>query len=364
VHTGEARRSEKAHTVANLRERLDRVVGAESTVQAQRLEVAARLASTERLTTVLHQQSAALRARRTAMERLDRLVADSMFATVTQVREAVRSEADIASKEALNRAHAAEKAATDKQLADPTLVQAAISPKPDLDLLIRQTEQASAAAGQAATRAARLEEAAGRLQTLVDELDLAAARWRPLRERRDVADHVAAMVAGTARDNVSKTRLSHYVLAARLEQVVAAANLRLRGICAGRYELEHTLTRGVGDARGGLGLRVLDNYTGARRDPATLSGGETFYVSLALALGLADLVNTEIGGAELSTLFVDEGFGSLDADTLDEVMDELDALRTGGRSVGLVSHLAELRIRVPTQLSVVRSRQGSRLDDS
>ncbi len=299
------------------------------------------------------------------MERLDRLVADSMFATVTQVREAVRSEADIASKEALNRAHAAEKAATDKQLADPTLVQAAISPKPDLDLLIRQTEQASASRGagrHSGRRAWRRQP--GRLETLVDELDLAAARWRPLRERRDVADHVAAMVAGTARDNVSKTRLSHYVLAARLEQVVAAANLRLRGICAGRYELEHTLTRGVGDARGGLGLRVLDNYTGARRDPATLSGGETFYVSLALALGLADLVNTEIGGAELSTLFVDEGFGSLDADTLDEVMDELDALRTGGRSVGLVSHLAELRIRVPTQLSVVRSRQGSRLDDS
>ena len=144
-------------------------------------------------------------------------------------------------------------------------------------------------------------------------------------------------------DNLTKTKLSHYVLAARLEQVVQAANLRLAGICGGRYELEHTLMRGVGDARGGLGLRVLDTYTGVRRDPATLSGGETFYVSLALALGLADLVNNEIGGAELSTLFVDEGFGMLDADTLDEVMDELDALRTGGRSVGLVSHLAELR---------------------
>ncbi len=364
VHTSEARRGEKSQAAARLRQRLDRAVGTGSTVQQQRLEVGARLVSTERLSAALQELAAAQQARRTSVERLDRLVADSMFATVAQVRQAVRRESDIASKEALNRAHAADKAATDKLLADPALLQAAASPRPDLELLTRQTELTSAAAGLAATRAARLEEAAARLETLVAELDLAVSRWQPLRERRDVADHVAAMVAGTAKDNLSKTRLSHYVLAARLEQVVAAANLRLRGICAGRYELEHTLTRGVGDARGGLGLRVLDSYTGARRDPATLSGGETFYVSLALALGLADLVNTEIGGAELSTLFVDEGFGSLDADTLDEVMDELDALRTGGRSVGLVSHLAELRIRVPTQLSVVRSRRGSRLDDS
>jgi len=364
VHTGAARLAEKTETGAGLRRRLDLVVGVGSTVHARRSEVAARLASTERLVTALDQQATARHARCQAAERLDRLVADSMFATVGQVREAIRSEADIASKEALNRAHAADRTATDKVLTDPALVRAAASPKPDLELLTRQTEQASARAGLAATRASRLEEAAARLESLGSELARAILRWKPLRESHDVADRVAAMVAGTARDNLSKTRLSHYVLAARLEQVVAAANLRLRGICAGRYELQHTLARGVGDARGGLGLRVLDSYTGARRDPATLSGGETFYVSLALALGLADLVNNEIGGAELSTLFVDEGFGSLDAETLDEVMDELDALRTGGRSVGLVSHLAELRIRVPTQLSVVRSRRGSRLDDS
>ncbi len=225
-------------------------------------------------------------------------------------------------------------------------------------------EQAAAEAAVATATFGRLELAAARLDTLDADLDAALSAWLPLRARRDRADHLASMVSGTSRDNLTKTKLSHYVLAARLEQVVQAANLRLAGICGGRYELEHTLTRGVGDARGGLGLRVLDTYTGVRRDPATLSGGETFYVSLALALGLADLVNNEIGGTELSTLFVDEGFGMLDADTLDEVMDELDALRTGGRSVGLVSHLAELRTRVPARLSVVRSPDGSRLADS
>lgn len=105
---------------------------------------------------------------------------------------------------------------------------------------------------------------------------------------------------------------------------------------------------------------MRDTHTDQGRDPATLSGGETFYVSLSLALGLADVVTAEAGGAELSTLFVDEGFGSLDDDTRDEVLDELDALRSGGRTVGLVSHLAELRVRCPVQLHVVASAGGSR----
>jgi DNA repair protein SbcC/Rad50 len=149
-------------------------------------------------------------------------------------------------------------------------------------------------------------------------------------------------------------------LAARLSEVVAAANQRLDAIGGGRYQLEHTMVRSAGDTRGGLGLIVRDTHTDQGRDPATLSGGETFYVSLSLALGLADVVTTEAGGAELSTLFVDEGFGSLDDDTRDEVLDELDALRSGGRSVGLVSHLTELRARCPAQLHVVATSRGSR----
>ena len=315
-------------------------------------------------TEALRRHAEAVQARAAAVERLDQLVAGSVFATVRQVRDALRSDADVASAEALNRAHGVDRTATQRVLADPDLLSAAQAPTPDLALLAVTAEQAAAEAAVATATFGRLELAAARLDALDADLDAALSAWLPLRARRDRADHLASMVSGTSRDNLTKTKLSHYVLAARLEQVVQAANLRLAGICGGRYELEHTLTRGVGDARGGLGLRVLDTYTGVRRDPATLSGGETFYVSLALALGLADLVNNEIGGTELSTLFVDEGFGMLDADTLDEVMDELDALRSGGRSVGLVSHLAELRTRVPARLSVVRSPDGSRLADS
>jgi exonuclease SbcC len=128
---------------------------------------------------------------------------------------------------------------------------------------------------------------------------------------------------------------------------------------SGRYHLLHSAEGGAGRGRGGLALRVLDAWTGQERDPATLSGGESFSASLALALGLADVVTAEAGGALLETLFVDEGFGTLDDDTLDEVMGVLDELRDGGRTVGIVSHVGDLRQRIPVQLRVEKGRQGS-----
>jgi exonuclease SbcC len=157
-------------------------------------------------------------------------------------------------------------------------------------------------------------------------------------------------------------RLSAYVLAARLEEVAAAATVRLNRMSGGRYTLEHADDAARGGRRGGLDLRVVDAWTGRARPPASLSGGETFLASLALALGLADVVTAEAGGARLETLFVDEGFGSLDDEgTLDEVLEVLDALRDGGRVVGIVSHVAELRQRIPVQLRIEKGRGGSRV---
>src|SRR5690606_4327092 len=112
---------------------------------------------------------------------------------------------------------------------------------------------------------------------------------------------------------------------------------------------------------GGLELRIVDGWTGRERPPSTLSGGETFLASLALALGLADVVAAEAGGSRLETLFIDEGFGSLDERSLDEVLDVLDGLREGGRAVGIVSHVGELRQRIPAKLHVVKGRAGSRV---
>uniref|UniRef100_UPI002B26DB0E SbcC/MukB-like Walker B domain-containing protein n=1 Tax=Nocardioides sp. TaxID=35761 RepID=UPI002B26DB0E len=198
-----------------------------------------------------------------------------------------------------------------------------------------------------------------RLTGLVADLDEILAEWMPLREDLLVAAGLAGFVEGKSADNALKMRLSAYVLSYRLTQVVAAANERLARMSDQRYSLEHTGTRGAGETRGGLSLLVRDDWSGETRDPATLSGGETFVVSLALALGLSDVVTHESGGAALDTLFVDEGFGSLDADTLDDVMDTIDSLRDGGRVVGLVSHVAEMRDRIPAQLVVSKARRGS-----
>ncbi|HEY9438893.1 MAG TPA: SbcC/MukB-like Walker B domain-containing protein, partial [Streptomyces sp.] len=180
----------------------------------------------------------------------------------------------------------------------------------------------------------------------------------PLRQEYERVAGLAGLTAGTSADNERKMRLEAYVLAARLEQVAAAATARLQRMSSGRYTLVHSDAR-AGARRAGLGLHVVDSWTGSERDTATLSGGETFFASLALALGLADVVTDEAGGVRLDTLFIDEGFGSLDDQTLDEVLDVLDSLRERDRSVGIVSHVADLRRRVPAQLEVVKERHGS-----
>ncbi|MFI5672305.1 AAA family ATPase [Streptomyces sp. NPDC051704] len=181
----------------------------------------------------------------------------------------------------------------------------------------------------------------------------------PLREAYDRVARLAGLTAGTSADNERKMRLEAYVLAARLEQVAAAATVRLLRMSGGRYTLVHSDAKASGRGRSGLGLHVVDAWTGSERDTATLSGGETFFASLALALGLADVVTDEAGGMRLDTLFIDEGFGSLDDQTLDEVLDVLDSLRERDRSVGIVSHVADLRTRVQAQLEIVKQRGGS-----
>jgi len=159
-------------------------------------------------------------------------------------------------------------------------------------------------------------------------------------------------------------RLRSYVLAARLEQVALAATARLRQMSSGRFGFVHSDDLRGGNRRSGLSVDILDSHTGTQRPTKTLSGGESFMAALALALGLADVVTAESGGITLDTLFVDEGFGGLDPASLDAVMTVLDELRQSGRVVGIVSHVEELRTRVPMQLHIQTSSHGSTLDQS
>ncbi|WP_406128283.1 SMC family ATPase [Streptomyces canus] len=252
----------------------------------------------------------------------------------------------------------AEESAVRAVLAEADTADAAQQPPAD----VARAERAAADAGRRVREAASACDAAARRCAELDRLSARSAtglrRLAPLREEYDRVARLSALAAGTSADNERKMRLEAYVLAARLEQVAAAATARLQRMSSGRYTLVHSDDR-TGRGRSGLGLHVVDAWTGRERDTATLSGGETFFASLALALGLADVVTDEAGGVRLDTLFIDEGFGSLDDQTLDEVLDVLDSLRERDRSVGIVSHVADLRRRIHAQLEVVKGRSGS-----
>jgi exonuclease SbcC len=243
-------------------------------------------------------------------------------------------------------------------LADPDL--ADLGPRPDLEALGERCTQASRRRDETVAELDRARRCAGGLDALAGEV---TALQVELDERRGVFDQLselADLVNGRGA-NTLRMRLQSFVLAARLEQVAEAASRRLQDMSGGRYTFRHSDAQGRHGARGGLGLNVLDEYTGCLRATKTLSGGESFMASLALALGLADVVTAETGGVQIDTLFVDEGFGTLDARALDAVMTVLDELRRGGRTVGVISHLEELRTRIPTRIEVIAGRHGSRL---
>ncbi|MFF5713109.1 AAA family ATPase [Streptomyces sp. 62] len=280
------------------------------------------------------------------------------FATPAEAAGAVLDERERRDLQQRVDAWQAEAAAVADRLAEPGTAEAAARPPADpagaaaahaaAERALREADSALSAARERATGLAGLSRQAA----------TEVRRLGPLREEYDRVARLAALTAGTSAENERRMRLESYVLAARLEQVAAAASARLQRMSSGRYTLVHSDARS-GGKRSGLGLHVVDAWTGNERDTATLSGGETFFASLALALGLADVVTDEAGGVRLDTLFIDEGFGSLDEQTLDEVLDVLDSLRERDRSVGIVSHVGDLRRRIPAQLEVVKARQGS-----
>jgi exonuclease SbcC len=333
--------------------------GDDSSVQAraERLERLAadldRLAG--RLAEMEHLEARAAAAR----DRAEAEVSARRFESLDAVAAAARGEDRIAGLEALRHRHDTELHAVRQQLDDPEIVAVAgHQPADEVALLAAATaavERRDECLAQAAAARDRSDALSGLRDTLADTL----AERAPLGREHRTVDALSRLAEGKSIDNSLRMSLSAYVLAARLEQVAACASERLLRMSSGRYSLLHSPEPATGRGRGGLALRVLDAWTGQERDPATLSGGESFAASLSLALGLADVVTSEAGGALLQTLFVDEGFGSLDEETLDDVMGVLDDLRDGGRTVGLVSHVPDLRQRIPVQLRVDKSRRGS-----
>jgi exonuclease SbcC len=283
---------------------------------------------------------------------------DAGFPGLDEVRDARRDLDWQAGQDQVIRDHDQRAATVAKTLADPDL-DVPLDPSADVAGAQTDVEAASKAYEDARDTGRLAQHQAEQLAALAPQLIARLAELEPLAAAATEARRLADLAAGQGA-NTLKMTLSSFVLAARLEEVAAAASERLLRMTSGRYSLVHTDAR-RGGGRSGLGLLACDGWTGVDRDTSTLSGGETFLASLALALGLADVVTAEAGGTRIEALFVDEGFGSLDEDTLEEVMTVLDSLREGGRMVGIVSHVTELRQRIPAQIRVRKGRSGSDL---
>ena len=189
----------------------------------------------------------------------------------------------------------------------------------------------------------------------LEELDAAMG------EARNEVEFLSRLndLANGGEQGFKNVTFERYVLGAILDEVVYAANLRLQKMSRSRYSLERSDYTGGGRGKQVLDLAVMDAFTGQSRPANTLSGGETFLASMALALGLADVIQSYAGGIHMDTMFIDEGFGTLDPDTLELAMETLVQLQSSGRLIGMISHVPELKTRIPAHLEVTRGDDGS-----
>lgn len=229
-------------------------------------------------------------------------------------------------------------------------------PEPDLEALQAALGQAEQERDRTAEEGIKLAEQVKREKQWLSGLGDLEDSLHGLEASYAVVGRLAGVANG---QNAYGLTLQRFVLGALLDDVTVAATQRLKIMSRGRYHLQRTMDRARRNAAGGLELEVFDTYTGVARGVATLSGGETFLASLSLALGLADVVQSYSGGIHLDTIFVDEGFGTLDPESLDVAIQALFDLQQGGRLVGIISHVPELRERIDARLEVVSTEKGS-----
>lgn len=231
----------------------------------------------------------------------------------------------------------------------------------DLQGVRERVEQLRAAVHRLTLREGERESVLRSLQALRGEY---AAFRAQTAQRYDRAQMLANLAAAARGDTLGgyehQVDLVSYVLGAEFERILQSASLHLDRMSEGRYGMVFSDHRAKGSrSGGGLNLEITDTWTGEPREASSLSGGESFLASLSLALGLAEVVQANNGGIELDTLFIDEGFGTLDAETLDMVMGTIESLRDSGRTIGLISHVEEMKNRIPAQIVVEKGQNGS-----
>ncbi len=354
-------RETAASLASTLQERESALAAAEARVEAEHADFASLDARAAALDERAHRAAALAGAcadwenARAALAQAQRSLADALTEQGLEAdswRSLLLPLPQVEALEARVAAHDKALFAAREALASERLTRAASAPAPDLEALTESTRKAEEDAAMAARSSGILEQHCAQLDAARASLEQALEVLGRAREQAGPIRRLADIAAASGPENLASTPLSAWVLIARLEEVLAAANPRLAAISSGRYELVSVPDDGTTSRKSGLGLAIIDHDTDALRSPRTLSGGETFYTSLALALGLADVVSAEAGGVELRTMFIDEGFGSLDSHTLSLVMAQLQALRCAGRTVGVISHVEEMATQIADQIQV------------
>lgn len=314
----------------------------------------------EALSSAVEHNTNALAERDRRREEARQAVAESGFTDVDAARAAAIDQSVMDEITARVAKHHQDLAVATAGLADPHIAALTGDEVSGVDAAAETARQAAAACTDAenivhaaiARHIALVHRLEGLQSAIVDNNTL-LERIAPIIRMADLAE-------ASTKVNSARLTLGSFVLMRRFEEVLLAANSRLVPMSSGRYRLERSDEKeSKGGNKTGLALRIFDQQTGQQREPKAFSGGETFYTSLSLALGLADVVMSEAGGIELGTLFVDEGFGSLDSETLDTVMGELGKLSESGRKVGIVSHVEELKQRVTDRITVAHNADGS-----
>ncbi|PLT28478.1 AAA family ATPase [Peribacillus deserti] len=228
--------------------------------------------------------------------------------------------------------------------------------KPDLDALKQafaainsELEQHRAESRNVIVQLQKNQQIHKKLQAMLEE-------QKDLDEKYKVIGHLYEVSRG---QNPFRITFERFVLAAFLDDILQEANLRLTKMTSGRYQLLRKVDPTRRNIQSGLELSVFDQYTGQERHVKTLSGGESFKAALALALGLADVVQQYSGGVSLETMFIDEGFGTLDPESLDNAIEALVDIQSSGRLVGIISHVPELKERIDARLEVTATQNGS-----
>lgn len=302
-----------------------------------------------------------------AAAQAQRLLGESAFESAELVQTAVRTpervdalEQAVAAYE-LEHARLLEGFGREAIVAVAARVAAGEQAPDDLQGVREQVEQLRAAVHRLTLREGERESLLRSLQALRGEYAAFRAKTAQRYDRAQMLANLAAAARGdTLGGYEHQVDLVSYVLGAEFERILHSASLHLDRMSEGRYGMVFSDHRAKGSrSGGGLNLEITDTWTGEPREASSLSGGESFLASLSLALGLAEVVQANNGGIELDTLFIDEGFGTLDAETLDMVMGTIESLRDSGRTIGLISHVEEMKNRIPAQIVVEKGQNGS-----